>query len=599
MRSFVGSVSIAQCSKTHPASVDGVPFSFLHGADGKSSDAHDKIITVPSRKGKFGAFGGLPIEEKEADRWLDDFSCRGHEYLLDIRKPVWSFVWDDERKEAVIAVDRFRINWLYWLEHAGRIHFSPSIADLLQYLRISFDPDPNALFAYLDLLCVPAEMSMQRGMGKLGGGRCIVIKDGSASVRRYHRFSFREKLKGDIDSLGKIIRAGIERSVGERLSWVGDSKAGCFLSGGTDSSTLLGFSSRISGPGFPAFSVSFSEDRWNELEYASLAAKTFDADHKIIPFSMEDAWRFSETLAKRFDEPLGNPSLLATCKCVEEASLAGVEYMIAGDGGDEIFGGNERYASEYLYSRFNESVPGFLRKLCMKGAGYSASVLDFPLLGRAQRILERADRKNPERYYLEDAFAYKIFPSAFRKEFAEAINPEICLEIFSNYYSEADAGDDLDRLLHIDMYHTLGDNDLVKVGMAGRINGVGILYPMLGDALVDDACRLPCWAKLKGREKRHAFKVAMTGFVPEKILYKKKHGFGVPISHWIRNSKPFSGRIAEVLFDGSGLVLKIVKQEELKSIFRNHVENRIDAGMFLWGLYYLNIWHRNISTKIK
>jgi asparagine synthase (glutamine-hydrolysing) len=547
-------------------------------------------ITVNNGSGLFGAFGGVPVTENEALQWLKNFETIGWQFLSDIHKPVWVFAHNPHRHETVLAIDRYRINWLYWTVKQKKLYFASTVRGLLAWTKDTFRVDSNALFSYLDLLCVSAELSIQSGVKKLVGGKCLRVYDGKLETLSYHTISYRKgipKLEAD---LALEIRKKIQGSVDRHLSWISDETFGCFLSGGTDSSSLLGTSFLARGSGIPAYSVTFNEDNWDELEFARIAAETFSAKHSVIRFDMEDALRISEVLSLCHDEPMGNPSLLATYKCLETAAQDGIKFMIAGDGGDEIFGGNERYSIDAVYSRFHRHTPRFIFKTLRDTSGILSSFLNSNLIARIHRIIERADRPNPERYYLDDAFAYKIYPQAFTKLLAGNFNPNINLEIFTNYYNETDAEEEIDRLLYIDMRHTLGDNDLVKVGICGRANNVAILYPMLDDDLVEFACRLPASAKLKGKEKRFLFKKAMSGLVPETILHKKKQGFGVPVSHWLRSSLKFFRRIEEVVFDRGGLVLEVLDEPFLRILLKEHQMGHADSGMFLWGLYSLNLW---------
>lgn len=569
--------------------IESSTFSTVEGVIFNAAEKNN-CRTVTDSNGCFAAFGGVPVTEEEARQWLNAFDRKGWKFLEEIHKPVWVFAHHPHRRESVVAVDRYRINWIYWTVKQQKLYFASSIRELLSLSRNSFALDYNALYAYLDLLCVSADLSIQQDVKKLGRGNCLRVCEGKLEQLQYHAISYNQKRQGTEAELSKEVRNRIEAAVARQLTWVPEGTAGCFLSGGTDSSSLLGCSFLARGEGVPAYSVSFSEDAWDELEFASLAAQKFKAKHTIIQFEMDDALRIAELLPAFYDEPMGNPSLLATFKCVETAAQDGIRHLIAGDGGDEIFGGNERYAIDATYARFQGALPSFFRTSLRNATGALSSLTSSKKLLRIKRILERADCPNPERYYLDDAFAYKIYPQAFTKQFAEKVDHEVNLRIFGNYYSNTDATEEIDRILHIDMHHTLGDNDLVKVGISGRANQVGILYPMLEDELVDLACHLPAWAKLKGNEKRYLFKKAMSGLVPEKILYKKKQGFGVPVSHWLRSSPKFIDRLQEVVFDQNGLAQEIFDRLYLEQLFKEHQSARKDNGLFLWGLYYLNLW---------
>lgn len=556
-------------------------------------------ITATNNTGCFAVFGGMAVTEDEARQWLDAFEQKGSQFLKDIHKPVWVFAHHPLRRETLVSVDRYRINWIYWTIQNNILYASSSIRELLSSTHMPLELDYNALYSYIDLLCVSADQSIQRGVKKLSGGHCLRVYQGKLDILQYNTFSYEPKNINSEDNISIQIRNGINTSIKRHLAWVEPQQFGCFLSGGTDSSSLLGCISLEKGEGIPAYSVSFSENAWDEMEYASLAAQAFKAKHTIIRFEMDDALRIADLLPSAYDEPMGNPSLLATYKCVEIAAQDGIHFLIAGDGGDEIFGGNERYAINAIYDRFQRSMPPLVRTSARHFFGALSSFTGSNKLLRIKRILDRMDCPNPKRYYLDDAFAYKIFPQAFTRHFAEQIDPEINLKIFTSYYNGSDAITEIDRLLHIDMRHTLGDNDLVKVGISGMANKIGILYPMLDDDLVNTVCHLPGWAKLNGHEKRYLFKKAMSTLVPEKILYKKKKGFGVPISQWLIKSQRFTNRLTDVVFDSSGLAREIFTPIFLEQLFKEHQQGTTNNGMLLWGLYSLNKWASNAKQWFK
>ena len=556
----------------------------------KDGTVRSQVFSLRRADGFYAVFGGIDVSEKEMDEWLSGYEQKGWQYLIEIPKPVWSFFWNPRKKEAILAADRFRIHSLFWMHTDGAVHFSTSLKTLLVQTSIPLDIDETALYAYLDLLCVPAGMSIQRGVQKLAAGTCLCISQGKVTRHAYYQPEYSPKLAGDETTLKHGIRAGIQDAVARSLSWIENRPFACFLSGGTDSSSLLGGCSQIHGPGVPAYSVTFAEDAWNEIEYARIAASHFSAEHRIVQFNMEDSLRISNLLATLCDEPMGNSSLLATFRCVEAAAADGIGSMIAGDGGDELFGGNERYAIDAVYARYEHYTSPLIRSILKRLAEFAAVRIPSKNLQRIARMLSRGQYQNPERYYRDDAFAYQIFPDDFLDEFSCKVRPTVNLDLFRQYYQGIHAVDEIDRLLYIDMQHTLGDNDLVKVGISGQAHGLAIMYPMLDTDLVSYACRLPGWAKLQGREKRYLFKKAMTGFLPDAILQKKKQGFGVPIGAWLKTSPQFNTRFREVVFDRGGLASRVFKMEFVERLFNEHQADIKDNNMLMWGIFCMNLW---------
>jgi asparagine synthase (glutamine-hydrolysing) len=220
------------------------------------------------------------------------------------------------------------------------------------------------LYFYLNHSFVPAPFTIYRDICRLEPGQYLSWQNGELTVRPYWDLRYDEDSSMDVDTAAELIRFSVERSVQSYLQAQNcDSKeVGAFLSGGTDSSTLVGLMTKVSGERIKTFSVGFAEERYNEIEYARVAAARYNADAHEYFVSADEALNTLPSIAAQFDEPFGNSSAIPTYFCLRMAADVGVKAMFAGDGGDELFGGNERYVSEKLFLPF-DILPAWLQAL--------------------------------------------------------------------------------------------------------------------------------------------------------------------------------------------------------------------------------------------
>ena len=280
-------------------------------------------------------------------------------------------------------------------------------------------------------------------------------------------------------------------------------KTGCFLSGGTDSSTIAGHYTRLAGEPGKTFSIGFDVPEYNELEFARIAVDHFGTDQHEYLVTPEDVLSLIEELPKIYDEPFGNASVVAAYFCAKLAREHGVDVMLGGDGGDEIFGGNERYVSNLVFQRYAE-LPGFFRK------GIFEPLLQMMpssgLFYKAKRYVRRSNMPNPQRFYSYNLLAEMDNAEIFQPEFLAQVDTGCFVQRAQRLYDQAAPADDTDRLLYLDMKSTITDNDLRKVTQMVEAAGLQVRYPLLDRDLVDFAATIPPDLKVKPGKNRYIFK---------------------------------------------------------------------------------------------
>jgi asparagine synthase (glutamine-hydrolysing) len=379
-------------------------------------------------------------------------------------------------------------------------------------------------------------------------------------------------------------------SVAASTQGVDAARLGCFLSGGTDSSSVVGLlSQHLRGPA-NTFSIGFQEEAFNELQYAHIAAKHFAARHRETKIGAATAFATVQQVVDAYDEPFGNASVIPTYHCLRLAREAGMTTLLAGDGGDELFGGNERYRTDQFFQLYFR-LPHIARKALESVLFRVPEFL--PAVARARRYVNACNQGNPERY------CAWLLPCRYSPErvLGEALSwgsgRDDGLAVVRQHYESVDAKSELNRLLYVDVKMTLGDNDLPKVSRAADMLGMRVRFPYLDRSLVDFSGSLPTNLKVRGLEKRYLFKKATANLLPKEILTKKKHGFGLPVGVWLKTDPQFRSLARDVLLDPRTYQRGYFRRPFVESLFQ-----RLDAddgayfGDGLWLFLMLELWHR-------
>jgi asparagine synthase (glutamine-hydrolysing) len=295
-------------------------------------------------------------------------------------------------------------------------------------------------------------------------------------------------------------------------------------------------------------------------------------------------------LARSYDEPFGNSSAVPTLACARRAQADGIRVMLAGDGGDEIFAGNDRYARQGVFEHYWR-IPAPLRARVIEplAAGLLPAKGGITPLRKLRSYVEQARVPMPARLetynFIERMTPQALFEPAFLAR-VDSGHPPAMLDAM---YAEAPAHALVDRMMYLDWTITLSDNDLRKVGRMCGLAGIDVRYPMLDDALVDLSLRVPAQLKLKGRTLRWFYKQALRDFLPPEIIAKTKHGFGLPFGVWLSESAEL-----QQLVYGSLEALKgrgILRPDFIDRLCASQRdEHAAYYGDLVWVLAILELW---------
>jgi asparagine synthase (glutamine-hydrolysing) len=449
-----------------------------------------------------------------------------------------------------------------------------------------------AIYEYLYFHMLPAPSSIYVGVAKLCGGHYLRWKNGRTDVERYWHPAFgRDAPRSECETAEELratLRSAVERSTKK------GSSIGAFLSGGLDSSTVAGYAAELL-PGIPTVTMGFDAAGYDETEYARIASRHFRTKPLEYYVTPEDVLRTLPQIAAAFPEPFGNSSAAAVFHCARIARENGLDLLLAGDGGDELFGGNERYAKQMVFERYGR-IPQALRRYLLEPAVAAATTVTtaFPF-GKARSYIDQANIPLPDRLqhynFLHRHAPDEVFEPAILRDL-DVSGP---LRQLRHEFAAPDADSPIDRMLFMDWKFTLHDNDLVKVNSMCELAGVDVAYPMLDPAVVAFSLRLPADWKVRGSELRWFYKRAMQGFLPDAILQKTKHGFGLPFGVWMRTHEGLR-RLADDCLQ-SLAARGYFREQFIRDALRMHQESHAAFyGELVWILTVLELWIREHST---
>jgi asparagine synthase (glutamine-hydrolysing) len=500
-------------------------------------------------------------------------------------------IWDSRERQLLLAVDHTGMRRLYYTVTSEGFAFASRPGALRGLPGFNCEPDPTAVYCYLNFGFVPTPYSTVPGIHRLEAGSLLTVRAGTPSANRYWDLAYAEQcLDADEASQDtvRLAEAAVARAIGDG----GIKYAGAFLSGGTDSSTVLGLMTRLTGERVNAFSIGFHERRYDELEYAERAARHFEAIHHIHRVAPGEALEALPCLIDTYDEPFGNNSAIGTFLCARLARECGLTLLLAGDGGDEIFGGNERYTIDRVFARYHR-VPGLLRRAALEPLLFALPDGGASLVGKAQRYVRRANLGNPRRFYSYEFFFAQDGQRLLAPDFLAAVEPGAPWTVLERYFARATASDELNRLLYLDMKLTIGDNDLLKVTGTADAAGLAVRFPFLDLPLVEFTTTWPARFKVRGGEKRWLFKRAFRDLLPAETLAKRKHGFGVPTSLWLRTHPGFVDLLHDTLLTPHAHVKKYLRPRAIDEMLRLHASDSTPFyGDILWNVLMLELWHR-------
>lgn len=467
----------------------------------------------------------------------------GLDFVRDIQGSFCFALYDAQSGRFVVGTDRLGRSPVYYrVVDDGLIFGSDAVSAFFQLDPGVGGVTNQGIYNYVYFHMVPSPGTVFDGLKKLPPAHYLSMSPvGDVQVTRYWQPRFSEHSERSFQESGEelksILRDGVARAVDPQK------KTAAFLSGGLDSSSVVGMLAEVQDGQSHAYSIGFSAEGYDEMEYARLTANHFGVKLHEYYVTPDDVVAALPMVAKSYGEPFGNSSALPAWFCARQAAKDGVDCLLAGDGGDELFAGNSRYDKQSIFESYLRMPKWFRTGLVENLLPVVPS--GFPLSAKGRRFVELANMGLPARLQAFNFLNLHRPEEIFTSEFLEEVATSAPLEMLADTYAVPQEASSLNRMLFLDWHYTLADNDLRKVSHMCSIAGVEVAYPMLDDLLVDFSTRIPSRWKLKRGTLRHFYKESLRGWLPDETIAKKKQGFGLPFGYWMRSHKP----LQEIAYD--------------------------------------------------
>lgn len=524
--------------------------------------------------------------QEVAKQVLEGYLSSGRKVIEKLRGPFALVIVEPAARKCVIGIDRMGIEKLCWGRAGGWVAIGTSASDVAHAMTSKPELANQALFNFMYSHMIAAPDSVFQNVSKLLPGTLIEFSEKGNAETRYWQPDFSRDNNVNIEQLSQETRS-ILRSAIENLN--PDRETGAFLSGGLDSSTVTGLLADVQSEQTNVFSVGFGVDEYDEMEFARTAANHFDCAHHIYEVVPADIVALIPKIAAAYDEPFGNSSAVPTYFCARLAKQHGIDHLLGGDGGDELFGGNERYIRHRIFEAYRH-VPGWIKGTFLSPL---AKRIDpetgmFPIR-KLSSYVRQAEIPLPERFESWNLIYREGADRIFSEDFRNDVSADELLARMSDVWNSCPSNDLLDKMLWYDWKFTLADNDIRKVSRMCDLAGVRASYPMLDEDFVEHSMKVPTKAKIDGYELRTFFKNSVRGFVPDKVISKQKHGFGLPFGVWLKEDRPLQDLVYGSL---EALRLRdIFSTSFLDRVVAEHKEGHASYyGYAIWDLVILEQW---------
>jgi len=520
----------------------------------------------------------LATKHGAAQALAEGFLRYGRSVLNKIHGPFAFCLVEPENRYALLAIDRVGIRPLAFYCQDGLLVFGSQLDQIIAHPGVKAAINPQAIFNYLYFHMIPSPGSIYNGVSKLQPGEFLEFNNGQLTRDFYWQLRYNDSSFSKKDLLAQL-HTQLEQSVS---ACAPDHQTGAFLSGGLDSSTVTGFYQKIAKRPIDAFTMGFDADGYDEMEYARAAAAYFKVKLHEYYVTPADVLQAIPLIAQTYDEPFGNASAIPAYYCAKFASEQGMTRLLAGDGGDEIFAGNARYAKQKVFDLYRH-VPGFAKTIV------EPLVSSLPPLRKVKSYIEQAKIAMPDRMesynFLHRTPLTEIFSDGFLKQ----IDPDLPVQNLRCTYNRASSDDLIKRMLYLDGKFTLADNDLRKVNRMCELAGIDVQYPMLQENLVEFAAAIPSKWLMQGFELRSFYRESMQSFLPKETLAKSKQGFGLPFGVWMGSDKALK-QFAEANLEG---IEKrgFLNPAYIKKLIQLHRDGHASYyGVMIWLLIMLEQW---------
>ena len=572
-----------------PRTMTGCALAVEPGIRPVSLHQSDALLAAVEGRVRWGTpdLDALARQSGDAAALAESYRRHGSKCLEQMSGPFAVAVIDAHSMSGLLAIDRLGTRTMCYANPSGGLVFASTAASVVAHPSVARDLSPQAIFNYLYCHVIPSPGTVYRSVQKLQPGECVTFRGGVVETRFYWHLPYRDDSAESVDALEERFRHVLREAARRTID--GSAAIGTFLSGGTDSSTVATLLTELTGEPARTYSMGFAWEGFDEMKYARITAQHLGARAREYYVTPQDIVEAIPVIARAYDEPFGNDSAAPTYVCAKMAREDGIEVLLAGDGGDEIFGGNTRYAKQKVFEAYGH-IPRPLRHGLIEPVAFGVPGADrMAPLRKLGSYIRQAQVPLPDRLETYNFLNRSPLAEVFEPEFLAAVDVDEPLAMLREVYHRTASSAALNRMMHLDLKVTLADNDLRKVSRMCDVAGIEVRYPLLDDALVDFSGEIPASLKVKGLKLRHFFKHALRDVLPPETLAKTKHGFGMPFGLWLRSHAPLADLVHGSLdaFGRRG----IIRPGYLQDLRRQHsADHATYFGIMIWVVAMLECW---------
>lgn len=534
---------------------------------------------------------GYPFKSRSDTEVLLALYQRDGEKMMDRINGMFAFaIWDKTKQTLFLARDRLGKKPLYYYQHDGYFVFASEIKAILQLPAVQRQLRPDAIYDFFTYQYIPDPKTIFQHIHKLEPGHTLIIDRQQIRKQRYWDVSFRNVQNKPAETIADELLNLIEHCVKSRM--VSDVPLGAFLSGGVDSSGVVGLMARNSTQPVTTCSIGFDSEKFDEVHYAAKIAQQFNTDHHefTVKENVEDNL---EHIAAYFDEPFADPSLVPTY-FVSKLARQQVTVALAGDGGDESFAGYSKYAVDQVENNIRRWIPTPIRKHLLPRLASLFALSHHTLARKANTLLKALSHDPAYGFFLTNSFfSEELWQRLVRDDFRQTLAGYHPASITLEHYHKADGPDHLARILYTDIKTYLPGDILVKVDRMSMANSLEVRAPLLDYTVVEYAASIRSDLKLHNGDKKHILKKAFSRLLDHDTLYRKKMGFAVPLAEWLRVQ--IKDKAEHLLFQSSSGLCNYFKMDQVKMIWDDHQRGTRDYSSELWSMLMFQLWYNRYA----
>jgi asparagine synthase (glutamine-hydrolysing) len=496
-------------------------------------------------------------------------------------------LWDDNRKKLILGRDRLGVKPLYYYMDNGTLAFASEIKALIACEDVPRAVDLEALDEFLTFEYILAPRTLLKGVKKLLPGHLLILEGRHVQDVCYWTPSLQTKPWTE-EQACHALRSELKDAVKRRM--ISDVPLGAFLSGGIDSSIVVGLMSQLDSRPVKTFSIGFEDASYNELDYARLVARHFGTDH-TEEVLRPDPISFLDNFTRYLDEPIGDVSIFPMF-LVSGLARQKVTVALSGDGGDELFGGYDSYIANGLGRVYGNYVPKSLQKVFANAADQLPPTEHKKgWTNKVKRFLEGIQLPADLEQYRWMTFLHETDRRAlYSREFQNALPLENAYARLRQILHAAQCQDSLNRQMYADMKVYLPEDILAKVDQSSMAMSLEARGPFLDYRVVELALSMPGHMKIRGSQRKYILKKAFADLIPEVVLKRKKEGFSIPMKNWLKQE--LKSVLQELLDEKTLAKLGFFNWSAVNHMVQEHLCGKQNHAHRLWCLMVFVMWHR-------